>query len=444
MNWDGKVVWTEGMFLRPQHFQQQDRYTEWLVRARIGGLSPFAWGVSELAINRDLLAVGKFAVLRARGIFEDGTPFDIPQTDPPPPPIDLPEGLTNAEIYLTVPARRPQGVEVEIAETFETAARYGAQKTETVDGVAGSTAVADIRIARLRLGFRLQRQELGGYHRLGLARVLEVKADKRAVPDDRFIPPALNAMAHPPLAGFVNETLGLLRHRADAIAARVAGGGGRGVAEVADFLMLQAINRVEPVLAGLTQLPDLHAQTLHAHLLALAGEFATFTAASKRPPGFPPYRHDDLQGTFEPVMAEIRRSLSAVLEQNAVAIPLQERKYGIRVGAVADRALLTAASFVLAVKADMAGEALRRNFPALVKIGPVEQIRELVNSQLPGVRVRALPAAPRQIPFHAGAAYFELERGSPIWSQLSQSGGVAVHLAGDFPGVTMELWAIRG
>lgn len=444
MTWDGKVVWTEGMFLRPQHFQQQDRYTEWLARARVAGLLPFAWGVSELAINRELLAVGKFAVLRARGVFEDGTPFDIPQTDPPPPPIDLPEGLTNAVVYLTVPVRQPQGVEVEVGDTFETAARYGAVKTETVDGVAGSTAVADVRVARLRLGFRLQRQELGGYHRLGLARVLEVKADKRATLDERFAPPALNAMTHPTLAGYLNETLGLLRHRADAVAARVAGAGGRGVAEVADFLMLQTINRVEPVLAAYAQLPDLHALTLYERLLSLAGEFATFTAAAKRPPTFPPYRHDDLQGTFEPVLAEIRRSLSAVLEQNAVPIDLQERKYGIRVGVAPDRSLFAGASFVLAVRADMPTETLRRNFPALVKIGPVEQIRELVNSQLPGVRVRPLPAAPRQIPFHAGAVYFELERGSPIWSQLSQSGGIALHLAGDFPQATMELWAIRG
>lgn len=444
MTWDGKVVWTEGMFLRPQHFQQQDRYAEWLVRARVGGLAPFAWGISELAINRELLAVGKFAVARARGVFEDGTPFDIPHTDPPPPPVDLPEGLTNTAIYLTVPARQPQGVEVEIGDAFETAARYGAVKAETPDGVAGSAASAELRVAKLRLAFRLQRQEMGGYHRLGLARVLEVKADKRAVLDERFIPPALNAGAHPPLAGYMNETLGLLRHRADAIAARVAGAGGRGVAEVADFLMLQTINRVEPALEALSQLPDLHAQTLHDRMLSLAGEFATFTASSKRPPSFPPYRHDDLQGTFEPVMAEIRRSLSAVLEQNAVPIDLQERKYGIRVGVIPDRTLLSGAVFVLAVKADMPTETLRRNFPALVKIGPVEQIRELVNSQLPGIRVRPLPAAPRQIPFHAGAVYFELERGSPIWAHLAQSGGVALHLAGDFPQATMELWAIRG
>jgi type VI secretion system protein ImpJ len=143
-------------------------------------------------------------------------------------------------------------------------------------------------------------------------------------------------------------------------------------------------------------------------------------------------------------MAELRQSLSAVLEQTAIPIPLQERKYGIRVAPITDRSLLANASFVLAVKAEMPAETLRRNFPNQVKIGPVEQIRELVNVALPGITVRPLPVAPRQIPYHAGVTYFELDRSSTYWKQLSNSGGFAIHVAGDFPRLEMEFWAIRG
>ena len=89
-------------------------------------------------------------------------------------------------------------------------------------------------------------------------------------------------------------------------------------------------------------------------------------------------------------------------------------------------------------------ETLRRLFPAQVKIGAVEQIRELVNVALPGIAVRPLPVAPRQLPFYAGATYFELDRNSPHWSQMQSSGGFAVHVSGDFPHLNLELWAIRG
>jgi predicted component of type VI protein secretion system len=75
MSWNNKVVWSEGLFLRPQHFQQSDRYFEKLVRSRVDALRPYAWGITDLTINRDLLGLGKIAVDEGRGIFEDGTPF---------------------------------------------------------------------------------------------------------------------------------------------------------------------------------------------------------------------------------------------------------------------------------------------------------------------------------------------------------------------------------
>jgi type VI secretion system protein ImpJ len=159
---------------------------------------------------------------------------------------------------------------------------------------------------------------------------------------------------------------------------------------------------------------------------------------------YPSYRHEDLQRSFAPVVADLRRSLSAVIEQNAVAIPLQERRQGVRVGPITDRAILRGSNFVLSVQADMATETLRKMFPAQVKIGAVEHIRELVNVALPGIGIRPLPVAPRQIPFHAGASYFELDRNSPHWQQMQSSGGFAIHVSGEFPNLRLELWAIRG
>ncbi|MBI3228688.1 MAG: type VI secretion system baseplate subunit TssK, partial [Burkholderiales bacterium] len=38
--------------------------------------------------------------------------------------------------------------------------------------------------------------------------------------------------------------------------------------------------------------------------------------------------------------------------------------------------------------------------------------------------------------------YFELDRGSEFWKMLTAA-GFAMHVAGDFPGLKMEFWAIR-
>jgi type VI secretion system protein ImpJ len=31
----------------------------------------------------------------------------------------------------------------------------------------------------------------------------------------------------------------------------------------------------------------------------------------------------------------------------------------------------------------------------------------------------------------------------PLWRDLQASGGIVIHVAGDFPGLVMELWAIK-
>ena len=217
------------------------------------------------------------------------------------------------------------------------------------------------------------------------------------------------------------------------MAGRVSQSGKGGSAEVGDFMMLQLVNRYEPVLAHYASLSGMHPEDLFRLLVMLAGEMATFTATSQRPGQMPTYRHDDLKASFEPVMKMLRDSLSMVLEQTAVPIPLKERGYGIRVGQVPDTSLLDDATFVLAGSASMTVEELQARFPPQVKIGSVETIRALVNSALPGVPIRPMPAAPRQIPFHAGNTYFELDRASEHWAALKTSGGFAIHVGGDFP-----------
>jgi type VI secretion system protein ImpJ len=444
MQWHDRVVWQEGMFLQAQHFQQADRHTEHLLEQRVAPLRAHPWGLTELTLDRDLLAAGKFAVAGAAGILPDGTPFAIPHSADQPRPLDLPEGTRNQIVYLAMPVRQPGAPEVAAVEGPDAAgARYILRGFEAFDTHSNASIPAELAVARPRLRLMLESEERDGFTCLGLARIVEVQADRRVQVEERYVPPCLRVSAVPTLGNLVPELVGMLAQRAEALAGRLSQPGARGVAEVADFLLLQTINRWQPLLAHWAETGNLHPESLYSALVQLAGELATFTSPDKRVSTYPGYRHDDLQRSFAPVVADLRRSLSAVLETNAVEIPLQDRNHGVRVGPIMDRNLLRASQFVLTVMADLPAEQIRRFFPQQVKIGAVERIRELVMVALPGIDVRPLPAAPRQIPFHAGATYFELDRGSPHWQQMQTSGGFAIHVSGDFPNLKLALWAIR-
>jgi type VI secretion system protein ImpJ len=439
---DNKVIWSEGMFIRAQHFQQETRYLERLIRQRSDGVRPFAWGLADCQIDQGLLATGRFALVQGRGIFADGTPFQIPADDDHPTPLKLPEGTRDTVVYLTIPVRQSGGVECSSATDSETVARYRPFERDVQDSNEGGANIAAIQQGKLRLRYQLGTADLAGFLCLGLARIAEVRPDSSVMLDNRYIPTVMDCRAAPALTGFLNELTGLLHHRGEALGARVSGAS-RSVAEISDFMLLQVINRCEPLLAYFAQGAEIHPETVFQTFLSLAGELSTFTTANRRPPGLPLYRHDDLQSSFQPIMIALRTALSAVLEQAAMPIELVEHKYGIRVGTIPDRTLLGNAAFVLAVKAAMPTDRLSRTFPAQIKIGPVEHIRNLVNAALPGINLRPLPVAPRQIPYHTGVVYFELDRASPLWKQMESSGGLALHLAGDFPELELEFWAIK-
>lgn len=440
MTWQNRIAWQEGMLLRAQHFQQQDRWMLSQLRASISALWPHAWGVTELVIARDMLGIGRFGLNAASGLFEDGTAFALPDEAALPAPLAVADTARDVLVHLCIRVQLPGGAEVDHAEAE---GRYTPEVFEAHDTHSGASDTASLQVGRLRLRLLLETDDREGYLSLPVARISEVRSDSRIVLDERWMPPALNCAATPPLASVVVELAGLLNQRAEAIAARLTATGARSGTEVADFMLLQAINGWQALLSHLSETAALHPEQLFRVLLQMAGELATFTDASRRAGRYPSYRHDDLQRSFTPVVAEIRRSLSAVLEQTAVQIPLQARRHGVSVGPITDRTLLAGTSLVLVAKADMPTEKLRRGVPGAAKVGAVEHIRELVNVALPGIELRPLPVAPRQMPFIPGAQYFELDRSSPHWQHMTNSGGFAIHISGDFPGLELELWAIR-
>lgn len=445
MAWNSKVIWSEGMFLRPQHLQQNQRHVERLIEGRSAPLTAYPWGFVSLTLDEAALAMGKLVVEAARGVLPDGTPFDFPAQDLAPQPLDIAGEMKDEQVVLAVPLRRPAALDADIEGRDATGlTRHLAEEIDVADNTLVSAPTALVQVGRLRLTLMRASEATDAYATLAVARVTERRADSQVVLDKAFIPPMLAVRGNGVLGAHVTELVGLLHQRGVALAARLAHPGRGGVAEIAEFLLLQTVNRFEPVFKHLGEMSVLHPSTLYAQCLMLAGDLCTFTRDNKRPPVYPTYSHDDLQACFGPLMADLRRSLSMVLEQNAIPIELQDRKYGVRVAVIPDLELLRSASFVLAVNAQMPGEALRVRFPTQVKIGPVERIRDLVNLQLPGIALRAQPVAPRQLPYHAGFTYFELERNGEMWKQLQQSGGLAMHIAGDFPGLELEFWAIRG
>jgi len=444
MSWGNRIVWREGMLLRPQHFQQQDRYLHCLLEGRTGALSPYPWGFRNLAFNQAMLKHGKVALSYCEGLFDDGTPFEILDGEQGNLTLDVGSDATGMIVYLAVLRTRRGDVEVASPVDRQKLTRHLTETWEVGDSNRDTKEDAELEVAKLRLRLVLERDRLSDDSFLGVTRILKVEDNGTVVLDVNFIPPCLDCHLQPRIQSHITDTLGLLRIRAEYLAKRITEGARGGVSEVAKYLLLQLVNRNEPLFAHWEKLPGLHPLYLYETALQLAGELLTFNVDKRRPPTFRSYRHDHLDETLRPVFKVISEELTRVPDETATEIPLNNDRYGFYVAAVGDLDLHAIGSIILAAKADMPTESLRRDFPPLVTIGAPQSITQLVKSHLPGVGLYPLPMTPPQIPFHTGYTYFELDRNSSHWKTIEDTKGIALHVPEKFPGVALTLWVIKG
>lgn len=442
MTGKSRVAWREGMFLRPQHFQQQDRYLDAIVNARVQASGPYRWGLTEIVIDEDLAVLGKFGVVRCVGTMPDGTSFAIPDDFPPPPPVDVPGDARDALVSLTLPAQQTGAVEFQESETAALDVRFLTDEAEVSDSYSGDRASEPIEVGRPNLRFGITRDQTYGRVTLGLVRIRELQ-NKRLMFDERYIPPAQDIRACTRLKGGLQDIFGRAEQRAEELALRAVESADGGSETFASFLLLQALNRWCPMLQHLDSLPTVHPERLFESLVGLAGELATLTKPERKPPPFPRYDHENLQLTFEPVFDLLRSMLSAVFDRSAIQLPLEAAGPGAYVSTITDHNLYQHGFFYLAVNAAAPLDDIRARFGSVAKIGPIQKMRQIVESALPGVPLRHAPTPPPQLRILPGYVYFELDRGVPDWREFASAPALGLHVAGDWPALKLELWCIK-
>ena len=437
-----KVIWQEGMLLRPQHLQHNDRYYhQQLDQTRLLGSD--AWGFLTLDLNVQYLNLGKLVVNQASGVLPDGSLFEL-SAAMEPLVLQVPPNTEQQGIYLALPLASGNQVEVRQPQHSDVLARYLSCEVEVGDSNVGVDSLCQVHCARPDLRLLLgEHQSDQRFVKLKIAQVLNSSAEGGLSLDTDFLPSFIFVQAHGYVASCLKEVIGLLASRGDAIAARIRAGGNGAGAQIGDLLMLQVINRTELELRHRLSQPQVRPEAVFRALVSMLGELSTFANDSKRAHLEVHYRHGDQGASFRGLMEPVRAVLSMVLEQHAIELTLQQRQYGVLVCPVSELKLLGAATFILAARAQCDAEELRQRLPAHLKIGPVERIRELVNLHLAGIKVKPLPVAPRQIPFHAAKTYFMLDMSARDIAQLEQSGGFAFHVGGEFVGLELDFWAIR-
>ncbi|HEY0780533.1 MAG TPA: type VI secretion system baseplate subunit TssK [Gemmatirosa sp.] len=459
-----RVVWEEGMYLAPHHFQAQRRHVEDGVAGAIAALFPFAWGVSSVALDTEALANGTLAVTRARGILPDGTPFNVPDADTAPPPLALAAHFSPARdaqlVHLVLPPWRRDGANVADpdalvegeATPFERsdrgAPRYVAVPREVVDEASGRDA-APVRFAAKNLALALDDALPEEAVHLPLARVRRDGAG-RFVEDDTFVPPALTYAASARLVALLGAVVGMLDAKGAALAATLpqlgvgpdaaaAGPSAYAGNEVATRWLLYAVRSADAPLRHLQAIRHAHPEQLWRELSRLAGALCTFSLTTS-PRDLPVYAHDDLAGCFGALERHLRTHLDVVVASSAVVVPLARTSDVLHTATVVDpRCFAPGARWFLGATAALAPAEVAARVPRLVKVCAEKYVLELVRRAYPGLAVHHTPAPPAELAPRPGVSYFELTIAGPCGQGLQETREIGVYVPDGLPDAALQL-----
>ncbi len=435
------VVWKEGLFIRPQHFQQSDRYYNYELMTRTKELGINNWGFFNLELDTNLLDSGYIAIEKAYGVMPDGTLFNL-NSKSHPLSISISNADSGKSIYLCLPLTIANADSVTFEEKSKQVTRFTAR---TIDELAnsnfGEESVTQMLLARQNFKLLFEDELNDGYISIKLVEVGAV-SNSGAVTLQEYVPTYLHMHTADKLQLQIEDLSNIIVYRIEKVAEKVSDANLQAT-ELGDYLLLQLLNRFSGRLHYFLTQDRIHPGELYLELVSLASELAVFMKKEKRLTQAFTYDHKEQYACYATLIKDLKDMLSNVLEQNSINMLIEQRKYGISVAKIEDKSLIEEGVFVLSVTADVEPDQLKKILLANFKVGSVETIRELVNFHLAGFELKPLAAAPRQVPFRANHSYFKVEIRSEEKVKLINSGGFAFHLSKEVPGFAFNLWAMR-
>lgn len=428
-----RVLWSEGLFLRPQHFQQQDRACEALVRGALQAGQLHPWGFSALTLDAALLDSGRVAVTEARGILPDGTPFAIPEGMDPPEPVAVARDMPAGAVLLALPLEMPGGASFDPAHGAASGARYRGKVARVRDAVQGGGEPEEIELARPAAVLLAPGRDAGGYATLPVAGISGLRGDGGVALTEGFLPPALATAAVPFYGQLLQEVVTGLDRIAEAHGRMVLGGSGR---TVENLLVLELANTSQPRLAHMLAQEAYHPAEVFLELAGLAGRMATYGSGSRRMTTLPAYDHLAPAPAFAALTDTLRSLILSLryVEPKSRALPVRKRETNVWAIRIDSPEILDGSRIVVRVGSELSDDSLRKIFVHQVTVGSAGDFDNLWKSRLPGIGLKPLHSQPREIPYDGDRLCLELDQKSEYWSSLRDSPGFMIGVSGALPG----------
>ena len=433
-----KISWQDGMFLYPQHFQQQDLYFEKLI-SKYYLLSPmFNFGLLDVEIDEDALLMNKIAIKRCIGILPDGTLFNAPNNDPLPLPISVPEGYNNDFVYLGLAFNNLTNDKAD--DLRNKRFRYFTSYNKFFDTHLEQLETKEILISRLNLQILLSTEDLNVVSNIP---ILKIHSTLNAINLDReYIPPVLRVQSSSVLENYVNKIIALLSSYIN-VNLRFLGHTSvtKYIKKVENLLLFQTIYKYKQLFLLFSKDSHLLPYTLFERILEMISSIGIFVEDNKLEEIKIQYYHQNLWKSFSPLIELVEYTFTRLNNKTAIKLDF-EYKNNLHVIEIPEGASIDNMEFIISIELKD-----KNNKPTAlldkIKIGTIEGIRGIIAAQVSGIKCTLMNTVPPYVSYIEHAIYGQIVQEGQNWSQILEKRNLAIYTSSDIAEIKhLSLWII--
>jgi type VI secretion system protein ImpJ len=454
------ILWNQGLFVKPQHFQQNDIYFQSLLRPLETYMHPFFWGVCKLNIQEAALKNKSFDLLEGEFIFHDGT-WVILNDNALFQPRSFKDAWMEPEkpfkIYMGLRRWNHKGENV----TFSNEGEIQKFSTRFVSG-SGMDEVSDLyqnapsaQVKSLDYLVKIfWEAELGDAGNFMFMPIAELNYNGQdIVLSNTFSPPCVTISGSRNLMQTVRTIRDHVLARCHVLEEyKIPKGVNIQDLEpnyMSYFLILTILNRYVPALNHIAETSHIHPWGLYGLLRGLVGELSSFTdridatgCAKEGVALVPPYDHENLGFCFGQVITLIDELLGSVLvgAENIIRLVRDKNYFSARIG---PEILDTRNNFYLIIKSSIGKEQIRKETQRLAKVSSLGAIPTLIQRALPGMEMEEVAALPPGVPRRADSDCYKLNRNTDHGMEILRSQDICMYWNGAPEDLSAELVVVK-
>ncbi|GAF60208.1 LOW QUALITY PROTEIN: uncharacterized protein ImpJ/VasE [Psychrobacter sp. JCM 18903] len=442
-----RVLWGEGLFLRPQHFQIQDTYHDSQRALSMMLVHPYAYGVSDVQIDKQLLESNLLSFQSIYAVLPDGTIYHAPRTDTLPKAITLDTQDNGDEVFvfLSLEIVHSGGSNIQ-TDRSDNPTRYvrGAIEAQDLYSQAAEAVIDVIKLSpNLQLSYSAQAPSQDTVSLL-VAKLVRTTQGIYQVDDD-YIVPSVHITSNPALVGHVYRLMTMINTKSTSLYDHHRQSNNDLLefrsSDIASFWLLHTLNTAYSQLSHLYNNAKLHPERLYEALLNVASQLATFSSLYKVG-DLPSYHHDNANDSFVSIILIIRELLNTVIASNFISIPLRQNKPSYYTGELSSDKITRAHSYICLLSSSLPMHELIDIVPRRFKIATPDSVEKRVLSALPGSSISHVSQVPSAIPVRPGFSYFTIEPVGELYDEMLKSESICIYVPNGFDDLKIELMAI--